>query len=77
MRTFPGGYKKTDFDKKQDELAAKAAAKIRAQHKADLDAIEKSIERKLNEIKLQEAIQKFNALKDESKRQGRRQHRAA
>ena len=63
-RQFPGGYKKTEFDKKQDKLAAQAAAKIRAQYLADLAAIEKAAEDKLNEIKLREAAEKYNALMD-------------
>ena len=61
-RQFPGGYKKTEFDKKQDKLAAQTAAKIRAQHLADLALIEKAAEDKLNEIKLREAAEKYNTL---------------
>ena len=60
-RQFPGGYKKNEFDKKQDKMA-QAAAKIKAQHLADLAAIEKAAEDKLNEIKLREAAEKYNAL---------------
>lgn len=79
MRTFPGGYKKTAFDKKQDELAAKAAEKIQAQHRADLRTIEQAAQRALDEAKLKEAAEAYNKLMDESvsNRKRRKQQRAA
>jgi hypothetical protein len=61
-RQFPGGYKKSEFDKKQDKLAAQAADKIRAQHRADLEIIRKAAEQAFYDEQLREAAAKYNAL---------------
>lgn len=76
-RQFPGGYKKSEFDKKQDEMAAQAAAKIRAQHRADLETIQKAAEQALNDEQLREAAAKYNALMEQSSGKNRKQHKAA
>lgn len=61
-RQFPGGYKKSEFDKKQDKLAAQAAAKIKAQHRADLETIRKATEQAFYDEQLREMAKKYNAL---------------
>lgn len=63
MRIFPGGYRKSDYDKQQDKMATKHAMRVASKHRAELKAIDEAAEQREVAAKLDEAWKKFEAEK--------------